>query len=670
MTVYDKAFKIIGEATNFEEAISQITTLFLEDEHIKKNENCKAAIEANVLEYLASNISNTDPDEDNLDKETRIKNFHNFLTLEGSERLINQFSSKGGPLLMSMLSNLMVWKYETLCLVLEKTQNVADIRIGTSGKTSPAESSHSSQDLELEGLTMPDTRKNALEYLISQRSYGINSDRTKDFVIRLMKAGCDFNYRDQALLTEITSDRSIESGLINGILETCIKNGKYEILKYLLENYESGYERKSVNSSGASRSSSMASYEINNNTSLKKIIIEILLKIPSDKLSSVDLDGVSIPRFFLQRKKLPISGDVWRKIQSIDFLTKISSNIFIRDPLFFHEIIKENQRALFEWAQTKLQELGEKAKEVRASRDDKNRTAFMVACDKGFDTFIQELFPEEKSEIEEGLRICARNGFSISLEIIIDKAVARKITVSLEESLLMAIKENGETCVAKLIEKGVNANSVASINIEDSFENEEISALQAAIKFPNNHLVRLLVENGANHKECKEYQEYKSELGSDDLKKLQESEKKAKESEEKFNERAEQASRFITKNSPLSAENITRNIEGFKCFKNNTVVEILAKELNSELQNLSWDNAKDRERQEFLSTTIFGLLELSKASLEKQKEITPEMVANIKERGIEGVHASIEGIMNPLTNSTSSSSFSSMQSSNQIAATK
>ena len=51
---------------------------------------------------------------------------------------------------------------------------------------------------------MPDTRKNALEYLISQRSYGINLI-TKDFVIRLMKAGCDFNYRDQALLTEITS---------------------------------------------------------------------------------------------------------------------------------------------------------------------------------------------------------------------------------------------------------------------------------------------------------------------------------------------------------------------------------------------------------------------------------------------------------------------------------
>ena len=78
---------------------------------------------------MASNISNTDPDEDNLDKETRIKNFHNFLTLEGSERLINQFSSKGA-FTMSMLSNLMVWKYETFMLVLE-TQNVADIRIGT-----------------------------------------------------------------------------------------------------------------------------------------------------------------------------------------------------------------------------------------------------------------------------------------------------------------------------------------------------------------------------------------------------------------------------------------------------------------------------------------------------------------------------------------------------------
>lgn len=581
----------------------------------------------------------------------RMENFQNFVRNPQSKKWFNQPNYLGQPLLVVMLSNFMVWPKDVIFAVLDMTENVSEIRTrkGRERLISNASTfSGSEEGAELlrlhSGTALAEAAEewgyNMLEYLINQQAFD-GVEHAPQFALKLVELGCELRYRNsEETMNNFVSNRSLQSRVTEALLVDSIKARDASLLCAVVDFFEKKAAQSSSNpaSSLASRSPSRAGTGISSSSEIVKAMLRKIMKMEGLDINIFNSDGVSIPRFFVERSvsaanansALPISAAVWSTIQSQDVLKKLGSEIFQLDPEFFVSCVKTKQSALMRWVMGQVNSLGEeKASELKEGSYG-GETPFLTACRIACSNDIVEmLLPKDKASLEEGLRICARKGFCLPMNLILNYAAEWGIAdIDFPTILFAAITNNQETFVEDLLKRGVDPNLVSSMQ---SPEGVVVSgpALKAAVVGENNTLIAMLIEAGARFEDLAEYQEYKSKASPKLREEFEEKEKGVAEKAKDFAQSKLQIREFIGRRLPESPQKILH----------------LALELNEAMMRFNdWRDIPQRAAHEDLRAVVMNLPALVIALQESTKTVTDEMIDQIKQRGVEGLRGVIREV--------------------------
>lgn len=581
----------------------------------------------------------------------RIENFQNFVRNPQSKKWFNQPNYLGQPLLVVMLSNFMIWPKDVIFAVLDMAENVSEIRArkGRQRLISDASTfSEGKEDVELSRLhagaafAMPAEEEgyNMLEYLINQQAFD-GVEHAPQFALRLVELGCELRYRNsEETMNNFVSNRSLQSGVTEALLVNSIRAKDASLLCAVVGFFEKKVIQSYSNpaSSLVSRSPSRAGIGISDSSEMVKKMLSRVIKIEGLDINILNSDGVSIARFFIERSVsaantnsvLPISAAVWSTIQSQDVLKKLGSKIFEVDPEFFVSCVKTKQSALMKWVMDRVNSLGEVRADILKESCYGGETPFLTACRIACSNDIVEmLLPKDKVSLEEGLRICARKGFCLPMNLILNYAAEQGITdIDFSTILFAAITHNQETFVGDLLKRGVDPNLVSSMQ---SPEGGVVlgSALEAAVVGENNTLIAMLIEAGARFKDLAEYQEYKSKVSPKLREEFEEKEKGVAEKVKDFAQSKLQIEEFIRRRLP----------------KEETPPKILdlALELSEAMIRFNdWHDIPQRAAHEDLHVVVINLPGLVATLQESKKTITDEMIERIRQGGVEGLRGVIK----------------------------
>lgn len=257
------------------------------------------------------------------------------------------------------------------------------------------------------------------------------------------------------------------------------------------------------------------------------------------------------------------------------------------------------------------------------------KASFLTACEICSVDIVEMLLPKDKASLEEGLRICARQGFCVVMSMILNYAAKQGIAdIDFSTILSAAITCNRETFVGDLLKRGVDPNLDVFIQSPGG-ATVKVSALKAAVAVENNTLIAMLIEAGARFEDLAEYQEYKAKASPELREKFEEKEKVAD-----FAQGKKEILKFIAKHfeeSPLK--------------KSPQKILDLVAELSEKMMLFDYcHNAAQLEKYEDLRAVVMNLPGLVEQLQISKKTVDDKMIGQIRQGGFEGLRGVIREV--------------------------